>query len=1246
MTSLFGARVRPLAVAVSLAGSLLATRAQAQGWTPPIGIPAPSFGVTEQAGPATIIVQAGGSLPSPIPAGAVVEIRGTYTRNHEGGDAIRCSGTAAQPAFIRGAAGSVLTGTLEVTGSYCILEKLTIRMNTQDSRPTLLLGSGGGDHIVLRDSDIAGNPRGGGVGVVSYSGGTITDIVILRNLIHDHGDVNATTDQDVHGIGIEMGQRIWVLDNEMTRNSGDGLQVNGGQGNSGGIHHVYLGRNTSHGNKQTGLWCKQARDVVFSQNQVYGHRPSGSSSGAGLGGQYNPERVWYLYNRIWDNTVGINMASDLQSGGESHYYVGNVISGIVGTVADGGWGAAALSLWGGTNVTVVGNTFYDVPVGIASPNSKKWTIAQNVIARPRGSHFVLEGAPLSGSTRRNDLYAEAPQASGAPSCTACVTGDPLFVNPAARDFGPRAGSPAIDAGGAEAAVYATFQSLYGIDIRRDAAGSPRPQGNAFDIGALESGGQSNPSDLTIGDVAVTEGNTGATAATFTVSLAPASAQAVSVSFATSNATATAGSDYTPTSGVLSFPAGATTRTLTVPVIGDTAIEGDETFWVDLSGASGATIEDGQGRGTIRDDDAPPPTPSLSVGDVSVNEGQTGTVAAVFNVSLSVASAQPVTLAYATSNGTAQAPSDYTASSGTLTIPAGTLGRTVSVPVLGDTAVEANETFNIDVSSVVGATVVDGRGVGTIVNDDESVPTIGRVLYVDPTLTVASCSTYNVTTRNCAGGTALGYRTIAGAAAATAAGDTVALRGATYAERLVPPRSGTAALPITYRRHASETVTISGASFDPAIDISGRTDLVIDGLRVTDVVGWMRAANSHRNVIRNCTFQRATASGSRAGLKFIDATGNRIEGNTIEDGNDNLLLIHSDRNVVQSNTFRRARHALWTILCGSRNVVRGNSFHNELQKIGQVTDCEGSPSDTPVLSNATKRNLIEANTFAFTPSSGNASPFAGIQYSAQQGIIRRNIFRDTVGPGLDLTLYADEARFNTDNRIFHNVFYKTSFAGVSIAQTSSYTLSGNVIKNNVLYRSQFVANDTRWSWYTGTLSGKPVQVLTGRTSGFFFDRNDIIGTAAGQTYAVTYGRRDSTSNPAGRTLASWQQGSPTLYARNLEVAPGFVNEDLRDFRLAAGSPLVDAAAFLTTTTTAGSGTVLPVADVSYFFDGYGIAGEVGDVIQLQGQTAAARVVSINETSKTLTLDRSVTWTAGQGVSLAFTGTAPDIGAIER
>src|SRR5262249_50667365 len=93
--------------------------------------------------------------------------------------------------------------------------------------------------------------------------------------------------------------------------------------------------------------------------------------------------------------------------------------------------------------------------------------------------------------------------------------------------------------------------------------------------------------LMIGDVALTEGNSGTTDAIFTVSLSAASDQAVTVNYATANGTAATGRDYAARSRTLTIPAGSTFGTIAVPVIGDVALEPDETFFVNLSGASHA-----------------------------------------------------------------------------------------------------------------------------------------------------------------------------------------------------------------------------------------------------------------------------------------------------------------------------------------------------------------------------------------------------------------------------------------------------------------------------------------------------------------------------------------------------------------------------------------------------------------------------------------------------------------------------------
>jgi hypothetical protein len=142
-------------------------------------------------------------------------------------------------------------------------------------------------------------------------------------------------------------------------------------------------------------------------------------------------------------------------------------------------------------------------------------------------------------------------------------------------------------------------------------------GAGVDIGAIEAptglprvddqfgrfGGASTPPSLSIGDVWVMEGDSGDTSATFTVTLSAATAATVTVSHATAEGTATEDVDFTAGSGMLSFPPGATARTVVVPVRGDLASEPDETFLVSLTSPVNATLGDAAGQGTILDDDS-------------------------------------------------------------------------------------------------------------------------------------------------------------------------------------------------------------------------------------------------------------------------------------------------------------------------------------------------------------------------------------------------------------------------------------------------------------------------------------------------------------------------------------------------------------------------------------------------------------------------------------------------------------------
>jgi len=243
------------------------------------------------------------------------------------------------------------------------------------------------------------------------------------------------------------------------------------------------------------------------------------------------------------------------------------------------------------------------------------------------------------------------------------------------------------------------------------------------LGTIENDDGSEPGaspSLSIGDATVAEGNSGTTSAVFDVTLSAASAGTVTVDFATTAGSATAAVDFHPATGTLTFNPGETAKSVTVKVDGDTTVETNETFLVILSNASGAAITGGTGFGTITNDDT---LPSISIAAATVTEGNSGTTSAAFNLTLSAPSGSTVTVDYATVDGSAVAPGDYTAGSGTVTFNPGQISKQIVVQVKGDTLNETTEIFSVTLSNPTNATVAgSGSAIGTITNDD-AIPTL-------------------------------------------------------------------------------------------------------------------------------------------------------------------------------------------------------------------------------------------------------------------------------------------------------------------------------------------------------------------------------------------------------------------------------------------------------------------------------------------------------------------------------------------
>jgi hypothetical protein len=224
--------------------------------------------------------------------------------------------------------------------------------------------------------------------------------------------------------------------------------------------------------------------------------------------------------------------------------------------------------------------------------------------------------------------------------------------------------------------------------------------------------QQSPS-ISVRDVIVVEGNSGTTQATLVVALSASSSQSVSFSFATSNGTATAGSDYAATSGTATFAPGEVEKPIVVLVNGDTTDEAQETFFLDISNVQNATVSSNRGTGVIIDDDGP----TISINDVSLTEGNSGLKAATFTLTLSGPSVEAIAVRAITTPGTATAATDYNSINSVIIFQPGTVTRTLDVSIIGDTNLEPNETFSVNLTEPFGTTISDGVGAGTILDDD-------------------------------------------------------------------------------------------------------------------------------------------------------------------------------------------------------------------------------------------------------------------------------------------------------------------------------------------------------------------------------------------------------------------------------------------------------------------------------------------------------------------------------------------------
>ncbi len=518
-------------------------------WHAPLGIPEPNFGITEtyrmydtegnRAAGLTYNASPGGgyythyvdstdaastdtdndygspakprkTVPRDLPAGSVVEVHNGM--NYNGGDSSYCfltgQGTAQYPIFVRGVGAPHSELTFDVaypeSTAYMIVEGFT----TPSVNVSYSVSTFNTNHVCIRNCEMtvhgAAEHGGFGVGTNGYSSNFVEDVVFYRNVVRDYGqwDANlAEGDNDFGGSAASEGaRRVWIIDNVIYHIESTGFVVCPNNQNISNQaetcpNRIYVGRNVAFRNKQDGFWTKTGRDIIFSENTCYAHYASSSSNGSGFGLQYNPTRVWYIFNTSFCNHWGFTCGSrQTEEAIDEYCFIGNVSE-------DCGSGFCFNGTVPTTPIKVFQNTINRGENGIENNYFQASVLALNniisgtthdvnVAENSTTSTFNIDYCVFNGGNYvwYNNTYPSLTAfQSGTGKGSHCLSSDPLFVS--AANLRLQGSSPAKDAasytGTAVETAYNRFYSLYGVSIARDMDGTARPQGAGWDIGAYE-----------------------------------------------------------------------------------------------------------------------------------------------------------------------------------------------------------------------------------------------------------------------------------------------------------------------------------------------------------------------------------------------------------------------------------------------------------------------------------------------------------------------------------------------------------------------------------------------------------------------------------------------------------------------------------------------------------------------------------------------------------------------------------------
>ena len=494
--------------------------------------------------------------------------------------------------------------------------------------------------------------------------------------------------------------------------------------------------------------------------------------------------------------------------------------------------------------------------------------------------------------------------------------------------------------------------------------------------------------------------------------------------------------------------------------------------------------------------------------------------------------------------------------------------------------------------------------------------------------------------------------LATANANAAAGDIVYLRNGTYGTSIAPAKNGTAANRITYKGYTAEMAKITGVA--TAINVVGKSYITIDGVNVDGADTFADLQTAHHIWILNSTLINSTDTGGwPLGIKMYNnsqynwlanctigqvgyMTSNDDIGGVMNLGDWSNPNDTTAYNLIEKNQFYHGGHHIIEI-AAKYNILRNNTFHNE-----NWTPCN-RPSTGNLCGNRDVGiyddsldaywNVLEGNRFAFAGASiDDTTGSTGASVRSPHTNVRNNLFYFNDGPGLGLYVDSTNTYDARYGHVYNNVFYQNAISPLS---ASDYRYTFGMVFDNVAGNSApmpitnvAVKNNLFYNNAAGDM--------------FFYYTDPSLQTVLGNYYNLASGSNASGYFTPNIPADNIKSSADPLFV-NINAPPTVAHIDEFDFHLQPTSPLIDKGIYLTATTSAGSGTTIPVMDAGYFIDGYGIVP--GDTIQLQGQTQTAGIVSINYQTNQIAVDTSLTWNANQGVSLPYSGSAPDIGAYE-